>query len=188
MRKALIGLVLLLVLLSSCTSVSSVCYYGFLGNDIYAFLYSSSKNTVYEIKLPAKEIFKWGEINQMQQNAQLVAEFCGIGADGILIASELNWKACCDIIDVMDKQDGGSSTSRMETVVKNSARLAQQPLCDAFNRLLSTDIKPIARTIAENQPYVYCLDATQFDYMDDISEVRKYVQTWMSQVLMEDNK
>lgn len=183
--KKVFGVLILAVLLlfCSCSSASDGCWYGFFGNEAYAFIYSSSKNTIYEVKLPLQSVISWGEQNNIGAVDQAVVKFCGIGADGILASSALNRNAFCDILNSMDKTGERTPYSRLQAMVDNSVRLSQDPLASAMSRLLGSDIKPALRLIAENSPSACFLDATGYESEEDTVKVQKYVSTWLKQVI-----
>lgn len=183
--KKLLGILLLAVLLCfcSCSSSTDGCWYGFFGNEVYAFIYSSSKNTIYEVKLPLQSMIIWGEQNNISAVDQAVVKFCGLGADGILASSALNRTAFCDLINSMDKTGERTPYSRLQAIVDNSVRLSQDPLASAMSRLLGSDIKPALRVIAENSPSACFLDASEYESEEDTVKVQKYVSTWLKQVI-----
>lgn len=189
MKKAFVILFLVItVLMCSCTKESGICYYGFLGNEAAAFIYSNTKNTVYLVKLPIELIIEWGESHQITSVDYATIKFCGLDADGMVACSTINWKAVGAILEIMNNGKNEGPDAILQTYVDNSVRISQEPLASAFSNLLGSDISEMTKIFAERKPDVYCLDATQYNEAEDIDKVQKFIQSWLGQVLSEDKK
>lgn len=183
MKKGFLILIFIVCLIfTSCSNEESLCYYGFFSDKSFALIYSPQKNLFCQVELPEELMIEWSEKNGVESLNKAAAMFCGVNADGIMLADYINWQAFCEILDAMGNTSGDVE-QRLNTIVLNSAMLQEEPLLGKINNLLNGDLKPLFEVLSKNQPEVCYLDANQFADYDDLDYCQKYMKTWMSQII-----
>ena len=181
MKKLLAILTIVLLLFVSCYRSSDICYYAYFEERAFILVYSSEKNTLYEIDIPVDILKSWGEINGQTSIRDIMTSFAGLQRTGFMSGSILTLEAIDEIIDTIAEKEPQTSLQRLETVAANVKLFDNAVFLGNINRLTSTEIRPLVRVFSMG-PEICCIDSGTF-LPEDVEFAQKYFRQWINQVL-----
>lgn len=188
MKKATVLLVIALIVLltfSSCKASGDVCYYGFFGDKAVLILYSSSKNTLYEVNVPIDQITLWGRANGIESMSSSMLSYVGLREDGFMKGNSQVFAAVQDILDALSPGAEHTQESRLEVLVTRQELLKNTELIENMNRLCGTDFSSLIRAIEGKSLSVRYYDISSYLRSDDIYYSKDYFSRWLAHVLGE---
>lgn len=188
MKKATVLLVTALIVLlsfSSCKASGDVCYYGFFGQKAVLVLYSSPKNTLYEINVPIDQITLWGRANGIESMSASMLSYVGLHEDGFMKGNIQVYSAVQDILDALSTKTVNTPETRLEVLVTRQELLRNRELIENMNRLCGTDFSGLIHAIEGKSVSVRYYDISPYLRSDDIYYSKDYFSRWLAHVLGE---
>lgn len=92
------------LLICSCSSDSSICYYGYFEDTAYAFVYTPKTNSFNCIQLPLAEILLWGKESGLSSIPIAMGNYVGLKDSGFLIGTSDSLMTLKDMLDVLGSE------------------------------------------------------------------------------------
>ncbi len=188
MKKATVLLAIALIVLlsfSSCKASGDVCYYGYFGQEAVLLLYSSSKNTLYEVNVPTDCIALWGRANGIDGMSASMLSYVGLREDGFMKGNAQVFAAVQDILDALTPSKEHSPETRLEVLVTRQELLKNSELIENMNRLCGTDFSALIHAIEGKSVEVRYFDIAPYLRNEDIYYSKDYFSRWLAHVLGE---
>ena len=185
-KAVLVALVLLLaLLLVSCDSNPSICYYAYFEDSAYSLIYMQKTNSLFCIQLPLEQILLWGKSSGMDSIPTAMRNYVGMKDKGFLLGTTESIATVKDILDALgsENEDEASSSKRVDTLVAKASVLSKRPLLDKINQLCGQDVESLFKLLAEKRPTCSCYDAQSIFNTDDLNFSQRYFTQWLGQVL-----
>ena len=182
----LISVVLLLsVLLVSCSSSQYTCFYAYFEDSAYAFVYVPSSNSFYCIQLPLEQILLWGKASGLDSIPVAMRSYVGLKDNGFLLGTSDTLLTMKDLLDALgsDLDEIPSNSKRVSTMVEKSSQLSKKPISDRISQLCGQDSEQLFSLLAEHSPKSFSYDAHGFFNSDDLNFSQRYFTQWLEQVL-----
>ena len=183
---SLILFVLLLsVLLVSCSSNQYTCFYGYFEDSAYAFVYMPSSNSFYCIQLPLEQILLWGKASGLDSIPVAMRNYVGLKDSGFLLGTSNSLMTFKELLDAIGPDPDGktSNSKRVSTMVEKAAQLSKRPISDKISQLCGQDSEKLFSLLAEHNPTSISYDAHGFFNSDDLNFSQRYFSQWLEQVL-----
>lgn len=188
-KRKLFSLILFVLLLSvvlvSCSSNQYTCFYGYFEDSAYAFVYAPSTNRFYCIQLPLEQILLWGKASGLDSIPVAMRNFVGLKDSGFLLGTSNSLLTMKDLLDAIgsDSDEKPSNSKRVSTMVEKAAQLSQKPISDRISQLCGQDSEQMFTLLAEYEPTSISYDARGFFNSDDLNFSQRYFSQWLEQVL-----
>ena len=188
-KRKLFSLILFVLLLSvvlvSCSSNQYTCFYGYFEDSAYAFVYAPSTNRFYCIQLPLEQILLWGKASGLDSIPVAMRNFVGLKDSGFLLGTSNSLLTMKDLLDAIgsDSDEKPSNAKRVSTMVEKAAQLSKKPISDRISQLCGQDSEQMFTLLAEYEPTSISYDAHGFFNSDDLNFSQRYFSQWLEQVL-----
>lgn len=188
-KRKLFSLILFVLLLSvvlvSCSSNQYTCFYGYFEDSAYAFVYAPSTNRFYCIQLPLEQILLWGKASGLDSIPVAMRNFVGLKDSGFLLGTSNSLLTMKDLLDAIgsDSDEKPSNSKRVSTMVEKAAQLSKKPISDRISQLCGQDSEQMFTLLAEYEPTSISYDARGFFNSDDLNFSQRYFSQWLEQVL-----
>ena len=188
-KRKLFSLILFVLLLSvvlvSCSSNQYTCFYGYFEDSAYAFVYAPSTNRFYCIQLPLEQILLWGKASGLDSIPVAMRNFVGLKDSGFLLGTSNSLLTMKDLLDAIgsDSDEKPSNSKRVSTTVEKAAQLSKKPISDRISQLCGQDSEQMFTLLAEYEPTSISYDARGFFNSDDLNFSQRYFSQWLEQVL-----
>ena len=176
---------ILLTVLTGCSSNQYTCFYGYFEDTAYAFVHLPSSNTFYCIQLPLEQILLWGKASGLDSIPTAMRNFVGLKDSGFLLGTSNSLLTMKDLLDAIgsDSDEKPSNSKRVSTLVEKSPQLSKKPISDRISTLCGQDSEQLFSLLAENKPKSVSYDARGFFNSDDLNFSQRYFSQWLEQVL-----
>ena len=180
-----LGVLLLSVLLVSCSSSQYTCFYAYFEDSAYAFVYVPSSNSFYCIQLPLEQILLWGKASGLDSIPVAMRSYVGLKDNGFLLGTSDTLLTMKDLLDALgsDSDEIPSNSKRVSTMVEKSSQLSKKPISDRISQLCGQDSEQLFSLLAEHNPKSFSFDAHGFFNSDDLNFSQRYFNQWLEQVL-----
>lgn len=182
MKKAVLLILSLLLLLTSCGIKRDVCYYAYFGDSAFLLTYSADKNTLYRIDIPVRTLAIWAKDNGYTNMKDVMRDYAQMKENGFIIGNSDTRQALDDILDALCGRHLQTTEERMNAFVRKASVLKNSSLIARMNNLCSTNLTDLARAVMTSNPKVCCLDAGSF-LMEDSLYSQKYFKEWLGQII-----
>ena len=188
-KRKLFSLILFVLLLSvvlvSCSSNQYTCFYGYFEDSAYAFVYAPSTNRFYCIQLPLEQILLWGKASGLDSIPVAMRNFVGLKDSGFLLGTSNSLLTMKDLLDAIgsDSDEKPSNSKRVSTMVEKAAQLSKKPISDRISQLCGQDSEQMFTLLAEYEPTSISYDARGFFNSDDLNFSQRYFSQWLELVL-----
>ena len=188
-KRKLFSLILFVLLLSvvlvSCSSNQYTCFYGYFEDSAYAFVYAPSTNRFYCIQLPLEQILLWGKASGLDSIPVAMRNFVGLKDSGFLLGTSNSLLTMKDLLDAIgsDSDEKPSNSKRVSTMVEKAAQLSKKPISDRISQLCGQDSEQMFTLLADYEPTSISYDARGFFNSDDLNFSQRYFSQWLEQVL-----
>ena len=188
-KRKLFSLILFVLLLSvvlvSCSSNQYTCFYGYFEDSAYAFVYAPSTNRFYCIQLPLEQILLWGKASGLDSIPVAMRNFVGLKDSGFLLGTSNSLLTMKDLLDAIgsDSDEKPSNSKRVSTMVEKAAQLSKKPISDRISQLCGQDSEQMFTLLAEYEPTSISYEARGFFNSDDLNFSQRYFSQWLEQVL-----
>ena len=188
-KRKLFSLILFVLLLSvvlvSCSSNQYTCFYGYFEDSAYAFIYVPASNSFFCIQLPLEQILLWGKASGLDSIPVAMRNYVGLKDSGFLLGTSNSLLTFKDLLDAIgsDSDEKPSNSKRVSTMVEKAAQLSKKPISDRISQLCSQDSEQLFTLLAEHNPASISYDAHGFFNSDDLNFSQRYFSQWLEQVL-----
>ena len=188
-KRKLFSLILFVLLLSvvlvSCSSNQYTCFYGYFEDSAYAFIYVPASNSFFCIKLPLQQILLWGKASGLDSIPVAMRNYVGLKDSGFLLGTSNSLLTFKDLLDAIgsDSDEKPSNSKRVSTMVEKAAQLSKKPISDRISQLCGQDSEQLFTLLAEHNPASISYDAHGFFNSDDLNFSQRYFSQWLEQVL-----
>ena len=188
-KRKLFSLILFVLLLSvvlvSCSSNQYTCFYGYFEDSAYAFIYVPASNSFFCIQLPLQQILLWGKASGLDSIPTAMRNFVGLKDSGFLLGTSNSLLTFKDLLDAIgsDSDEKPSNSKRVSTMVEKAAQLSKKPISDRISQLCGQDSEQLFTLLAEHNPTSISYDARGFFNSDDLNFSQRYFSQWLEQVL-----
>ena len=188
-KKNLFSLILFVLLLSvlmvSCSSNQYTCFYGYFEDSAYAFVYVPSSNTFFCIQLPLEQILLWGKASGLDSILIAMRNYVGLKDSGFLRGTSNTLLTMKDILDALgsDSDEKPSNSKRVSTMVGKASLLSRKPISDRISKLCGQDSEQLFSLLAEYAPACVSYDAHSIFNSNDLNFSQRYFTQWLEQVL-----
>ena len=188
-KRKLFSLILFVLLLSvvlvSCSSNQYTCFYGYFEDSAYAFIYVPASNSFFCIQLPLEQILLWGKASGLDSIPVAMRNYVGLKDSGFLLGTANSLLTFKDLLDAIgsDSDEKPSNSKRVSTMVEKAAQLSKKPISDRISQLCGQDSEQMFTLLAEYEPTSISYDARGFFNSDDLNFSQRYFSQWLEQVL-----
>ena len=188
-KRKLFSLILFVLLLSvvlvSCSSNQYTCFYGYFEDSAYAFIYVPASNSFFCIQLPLEQILLWGKASGLDSIPVAMRNYVGLKDSGFLLGTSNSLLTFKDLLDAIgsDSDEKPSNSKRVSTMVEKAAQLSKKPISDRISQLCGQDSEQLFTLLAEHNPASISYDAHGFFNSDDLNFSQRYFSQWLEQVL-----
>ena len=188
-KRKLFSLILFVLLLSvvlvSCSSNQYTCFYGYFEDSAYAFIYVPASNSFFCIQLPLEQILLWGKASGLDSIPVAMRNYVGLKDSGFLLGTSNSLLTFKDLLDAIgsDSDEKPSNSKRVSTMVEKAAQLSKKPISDRISQLCGQDSEQLFTLLAEHTPASISYDAHGFFNSDDLNFSQRYFSQWLEQVL-----
>lgn len=188
-KRNLFSLILFVLLLSvvlvSCSSNQYTCFYGYFEDSAYAFIYVPASNSFFCIQLPLQQILLWGKASGLDSIPVAMRNYVGLKDSGFLLGTSNSLLTFKDLLDAIgsDSDEKPSNSKRVSTMVEKAAQLSKKPISDRISQLCGQDSEQLFALLAEHNPTSISYDAHGFFNSDDLNFSQRYFSQWLEQVL-----
>lgn len=180
-----LSVLLLSVLLVSCSPSQYTCFYAYFEDSAYALVYVPSSNSFYCIQLPLEQILLWGKASGLDSIPIAMRNYVGLKDSGFLLGTSYTLLTMKDLLDAIgsDSDEKPSNSKRVSTMVEKSSQLSRKPISDRISQLCGQDSEQLFSLLAEHNPASFSYDAHGFFNSDDLNFSQRYFSQWLEQVL-----